>query len=215
MGCNISIQAAVAQLPSEGLQNNQGVKSQVVTSSPWTPSELEIHHEALFECQVLYKYEVLMFTSFEDTLLTNEFISKSSPLEETEAKIIILEELRMQGIIKSSTTARTGEAYENKRDVLQKTLKKPPARLEKIQFGNEEVGHFTVKDMKPSAEGKKQRKQTEKDCPGFESQGGTDPQPSLLDAEPGVLLWKTTAVDTQTVILRTLSLTLDNLQLHL
>lgn len=41
------------------------------------------------------------------------------------------------------------------------------------------------------------------------------PQPSLLDAEPGVLLWKTTAVDTQKIILRTLSLSLDNLQLHL
>ncbi|KAL2308008.1 hypothetical protein Nmel_001002 [Mimus melanotis] len=37
--CNISIQAAVAQLPSEVLQNNHGVKSQVVTSSLQTLSE--------------------------------------------------------------------------------------------------------------------------------------------------------------------------------
>lgn len=42
------------------------------------------------------------------------------------------------------------------RDALEKTLKKPPARLEKIQFGNKEAGDFTVKDMKTSTEAKKQ-----------------------------------------------------------
>ncbi|KAM6104182.1 LOW QUALITY PROTEIN: stathmin domain-containing protein 1 [Theristicus caerulescens] len=165
-----------------------------------------------------------------DTLLTSEFTSKSWPLQETERQKSsdILEELRMQGIIKSkSTTARTGEVYENKRDALEKTLKKPPARLEKIQFGNKEVGDFTVKDMKTSAEAKKQvreqelnkmpqhipffpatphqttGKQTEKDCPSFGSQGGTDtPQPSPLDGEPGVLLKEITA---QAVMPRTQS----------
>ncbi|KAM6142975.1 stathmin domain-containing protein 1 [Phoenicopterus ruber ruber] len=98
-----------------------------------------------------------------DALLTSEFISKSWPLQETERQKSsdILEELRRQGIIKSqSTTARTGEVDENKRDALEKTLKKPPARMEKIQFGNKEVGDFTVKDMKTSAEAKKQNKLT-------------------------------------------------------
>lgn len=42
------------------------------------------------------------------------------------------------------------------RYALGKTLKKPPARLEKNQLGSEEVGDFTVKDTKPSAEAKKQ-----------------------------------------------------------
>lgn len=58
-----------------------------------------------------------MFSSFQDTLLTSGFISKSWPLQETERQKSsdILEELRMQGIIRSqSTTASTEEAYENK-----------------------------------------------------------------------------------------------------
>ncbi|KAM7035912.1 LOW QUALITY PROTEIN: stathmin domain-containing protein 1 [Passerculus sandwichensis] len=159
-----------------------------------------------------------MFTSFDDTPLTNEFISKSSPLEETERQKSILEELRMQGIIKShSTTARTVEAYENKRDALGKTQKKPPARMEKklemrnkrftvhghqnkltkfsdywsnllITFGVErqkELLHVFDKYLLPSFETAHQttKKQTEKDCLSLESQGGTDPQPSPLDAE--------------------------------
>lgn len=56
-----------------------------------------------------------MFSSFQDTLLTSGFISKSWPLQETERQKSsdILEELRMQGIIRSqSTTASTEEAYE-------------------------------------------------------------------------------------------------------
>lgn len=58
-----------------------------------------------------------MVLSFEDTLLTSEFISKSWPLRETERQKSsdILEELRVQGIIKSrSTIARAEERYENK-----------------------------------------------------------------------------------------------------
>lgn len=42
------------------------------------------------------------------------------------------------------------------RGALGKTLTEPPARLEKNQLGNEEVGDFTMKDMKLSAEAKKQ-----------------------------------------------------------
>lgn len=41
-------------------------------------------------------------------------------------------------------------------DALGKTPQKPPARLQKIPFGNKEVGEFTIKDTKASAEGKKQ-----------------------------------------------------------
>ncbi|TRZ25396.1 hypothetical protein HGM15179_001714, partial [Zosterops borbonicus] len=89
------------------------------------------------------------------TPLTSELISKSSPLEATEAKISILEELRMQGIIKSqSTTARTVEAYKNK---VRGT--KQNATTHHIIFFPPETAHQTT------------RKQTEKDCPGFESQG--------------------------------------------
>lgn len=51
MGYSISIQAAVAELPSEGLQNNQRVKGQGVTSSPQTLSEVRTLGDALaHEC---------------------------------------------------------------------------------------------------------------------------------------------------------------------
>ncbi|KAM6209175.1 LOW QUALITY PROTEIN: stathmin domain-containing protein 1 [Sarcoramphus papa] len=219
MGCNISNRVAVAQLSSEELQNNQEAKSQTKSDSiagteavpsqdgaAWPMGTSKDGAKLEDETSEGDSPEELpeRFTSSQkssnaqstDTLLTSEFISKSWPLQETERQKSsdILEELRMQGIIKSqSTTARTGEVYENKRDALEKTLKKPPARLEKIQFGNKEVDDFTVKDMKTSAEAKKQvreeelnkmpqhshffpatthqttGKQTEKDCPSFES----------------------------------------------
>ncbi|KAM7123851.1 LOW QUALITY PROTEIN: stathmin domain-containing protein 1-like [Ciconia maguari] len=239
MGCNISNRVAVTQLSSEELQNNQEAKSQTkndsIAGTEAVPSEdgaawptgtskdgakLEdetSEGDSPEDVHCCFS-EKMQKAQVNNALLTSEFTSKSWPLEETEIKIIRhLEEPRMQEIIKSqSTTARTG-----KEDALEKTLKNPPARLEKIQFGNKEVGDFTVKDIYTSAEATKQSdhiwvettahqttgKQTEKDCPSFESQGGTDtPQPSPLDGEPGVLLKEITAVEaTNTIIPRTLS----------
>lgn len=69
----------------------------------------------------LHDLSALMFSSFQDALLTSGFISKSRPLQETERQKSsdILEELRMQGIIGSqSTAARTGEAHENKVSII-------------------------------------------------------------------------------------------------
>ncbi|XP_009069722.1 PREDICTED: stathmin domain-containing protein 1 [Acanthisitta chloris] len=221
MGCNFSNQVTVTQVSSEDLQNHQEVKSHAVTSSPqttkndssdgtekvpsqtgaaWPTGTSKDGDKAEDETSEGESPEELpeRFTSFQinsnSQSIDSKFISKSLTLEERQKSSDILEELRVQGIIKGqSTTARTGEAYKNKRDALEKALKKPPVRLEKIQFGNEEVGDFTVKDMKTSAEAKKQ---SEKDCPNFESQGGIDTlQSSPLDGEPGVLLKKITAVE--------------------
>lgn len=64
--------------------------------------------------------QVWPFSLLTDTWLTSKFISKSQCLlRERQKSSDILEELRMQGIIKSqSTTARSGEAYENKVSVI-------------------------------------------------------------------------------------------------
>ncbi|XP_010281019.1 PREDICTED: stathmin domain-containing protein 1 [Phaethon lepturus] len=246
MGCNISNRVTVAQLSSEELPSNQEAKGQTKSDSiveteavlsrdgaAWPTGTSKVGAKLEDETSQGDCPEELpgRFTSSQkssnaqstDALLTSKFISKSWPLQETERQKSsdILEELRMQGVTKSLiTTASTGEVHENKSDALAKTLKKPPARLEKIQSGNKEVGDFTVEDMKTSAEVIKQvreeelnkvpqhitfflatahqttGKQTEKDCPSFESQGDTDTlQPSPLDGEPGVLLKETTTVE--------------------
>ncbi|XP_014796309.1 PREDICTED: stathmin domain-containing protein 1 [Calidris pugnax] len=182
MGCNISNRVADAQLSSEELQNNQEAKSQTkndsIAGTEAVPSQdgaagptgtskdgdkLENETSEADSPEELPGRFISSQKSSNaqstDALLASEFISKSWPSQKTERQkpSDILEELRMQGIIKSqSTIARTGEVYENKRDALEKTQKKPPARLEKIQFGNTEVGDFTVKDMKTSAEAKNQ-----------------------------------------------------------
>ncbi|XP_074002919.1 stathmin domain-containing protein 1 [Numenius arquata] len=259
MGCNISRRVADAQLSSEELQNNQEAKSQTKNDSiagseavpsqdgaAWPTGTSKDGDKLGNEISEADSPEELpgRFTSSQkssnaqttDALLTSEFMSKSWPLQETERQkpSDILDELRMQGIIKSqSTIARTREAYENKRDALEKAQKKPPARLEKIQFGNKEVGDFTVKDMKTSAEAKNQVREeelnkmpqlitffsvtphqttgneTEKDCPSSESQGCTDtPQPSHFDGEPGILPKEIAAVEATNNYKRTLSLSL-------
>ncbi|KAM9227964.1 LOW QUALITY PROTEIN: stathmin domain-containing protein 1 [Leptosomus discolor] len=182
MGCNISNRVAVTQLSSEELQNHQEAKSQTKNDSiagteaapsqdgaawPMGPSKdgaklEEETSEGDSPDELLERFTSSQKSSnaqSTDTPLTSEF-SKSWPLRETERQNSsdILEELKTQGIIKSqSTTARTGEVYENKRDVLEKTLKRPPARLEKILFGNKEVSDFTVKDVKTPSEVKKQK----------------------------------------------------------
>ncbi|XP_063181953.1 stathmin domain-containing protein 1 [Chroicocephalus ridibundus] len=169
MGCNISNRVAVAQLSSEELQNNQEAKSQTKNDSiagteavpsqdgaAWPRGTSEDGDKLEDETSEADSHEE-RFTSSQkssnaqstDALLTSKFVSKSWPLQETERQkpSDILEELRMQGIIKSpSTTARTAEMYENKRDALEKTQKKPPAMLEKIQFGNKKADDFTAKD---------------------------------------------------------------------
>ncbi|CAM9246086.1 unnamed protein product [Bubo scandiacus] len=182
MGCNISNRVAVTKPSSEELQYNQEAKSQSRNDSI-AGTEAVPSQDGAAEPMGTSKDGARLedetsegdcseelperFTSSQksssaqstDALLTSEFIGKSWPLQETEwqKSLDILEDLRMQGIIKSqSTTDRTGKVYENKRDALENTLKKPPARLEKIQFENKEVGDFAVKDMKTSAEAKKQ-----------------------------------------------------------
>ncbi|KAM9285898.1 LOW QUALITY PROTEIN: stathmin domain-containing protein 1 [Cariama cristata] len=207
MGCNISNRVADAQLSSEELQKSQEAKSQTKSDSIAGTEAVPSQDGAAWPTGTSKDGAKLedktskggspeelpeRFTSSQksrsaqrtDVPLTSKFISKSWPLQETERQESsdILEELRMQGIIQSqSTTARTGEVYENKRGALEKTLKKPPARLEKIQFGNKEVCDFTMKDMKTSAEAKNQSRRYS--------------QPSPLGGEPGVLLKEITAVE--------------------
>ncbi|KAM6298976.1 stathmin domain-containing protein 1 [Aegotheles albertisi] len=178
MGCNISSRVAVTQLSSEELQNNQEAKSQTKNDSTARTEAVPSQDGAAGPTGTSKDGAKLedetsegdspeelseRFTSSQkssnaqniDALLTSEVMSKSWSLQETERQKSsdILEELMMQGIIKrQSTTATTGGVYENKRDALEKTLKKPPARLEKIPFGKKEVDDFTLKVMKTSAE---------------------------------------------------------------
>ncbi|XP_019412276.1 PREDICTED: stathmin domain-containing protein 1 [Crocodylus porosus] len=64
----------------------------------------------------------------------------------------ILEELKMQGIIKGqSTPFGNQEAPDNKREAL---LRKPPARLEKLDIKRKEVNDLTLEDIQNSAEEK-------------------------------------------------------------
>ncbi|XP_040518524.1 stathmin domain-containing protein 1 isoform X4 [Gallus gallus] len=138
MGCNTSNRVAAAQLSSEELQNNHEARSQTPSDSAdrtwaatsqegaaWTRgtsengSKLEVEaREGDFperSTEGFAPSEKSSNAQSTDTLLTSGFISKSWPLQETERQKSsdILEELRMQGIIRSqSTTASTEEAYE-------------------------------------------------------------------------------------------------------
>ncbi|XP_015710214.1 stathmin domain-containing protein 1 isoform X1 [Coturnix japonica] len=244
MGCNTSNRVAATQLSSEELQNNHEARSQTTSDSAdstwaatsqegtaWTGGTLENRNKLEVSEGDFPEKSTEGFTPPEkrsnaqstDALLTSGFISKSRPLQETERQKSsdILEELRMQGIIRSqSTTAGTGEAYENKRDALKKMPKKPPVRLEKMWFGSKEVNDFTAKDMKTAEEKKQVRekelcrrqqhsafypatdhqatsKKTEKDCPNFQSQESTDsPQSSPLHGKISVPLQEITAEET-------------------
>ncbi|KAM7174667.1 stathmin domain-containing protein 1 [Macrochelys suwanniensis] len=87
-------------------------------------------------------------------LLSGGFVNKPMHLQEWERQKSsdILEELMMQGIIKSqSTTFRNGEA-DVKSDALEKPLQKPPAKLEKLKIKKKEVNALIMKDIKNSAE---------------------------------------------------------------
>eukprot|EP00075_Anas_platyrhynchos_P017826 XP_027307079.1 stathmin domain-containing protein 1 isoform X1 [Anas platyrhynchos] len=140
MGCNTSHRVAGAQLPSEELEKNQEAKSQATSGSiartgavtswdgaacPASLSESGSNVEGKARKGDSPEEFAERFTPSQnrsnaqstDALLTSEFISQSRPLQETERQKSsdILEELRMQGIIRSqSTTARTEEVYENK-----------------------------------------------------------------------------------------------------
>ncbi|XP_032298396.1 stathmin domain-containing protein 1 isoform X2 [Coturnix japonica] len=138
MGCNTSNRVAATQLSSEELQNNHEARSQTTSDSAdstwaatsqegtaWTGGTLENRNKLEVSEGDFPEKSTEGFTPPEkrsnaqstDALLTSGFISKSRPLQETERQKSsdILEELRMQGIIRSqSTTAGTGEAYENK-----------------------------------------------------------------------------------------------------
>eukprot|EP00075_Anas_platyrhynchos_P017829 XP_027307082.1 stathmin domain-containing protein 1 isoform X3 [Anas platyrhynchos] len=143
MGCNTSHRVAGAQLPSEELEKNQEAKSQATSGSiartgavtswdgaacPASLSESGSNVEGKARKGDSPEEFAERFTPSQnrsnaqstDALLTSEFISQSRPLQETERQKSsdILEELRMQGIIRSqSTTARTEEVYENKLQV--------------------------------------------------------------------------------------------------
>ncbi|XP_009999295.1 PREDICTED: stathmin domain-containing protein 1 [Chaetura pelagica] len=197
MGCSISNRAAVAPLPSEDLQSNQEAQSQTKNDSisgtgafpsqdgPAGPTSMSKDKAKLQDetserdspeelPERLKSSQESSNAQNTDALLTSKVISKAWPLQETERQnpSDILEELRMHGIIKSqSTAARTGEAYENKRDALEKTLKKPQARLEKIQ--KEELNKMPQQGtfFFPATAHQSRGKQTEKDSPSFESQG--------------------------------------------
>ncbi|XP_035172660.1 stathmin domain-containing protein 1 isoform X3 [Oxyura jamaicensis] len=140
MGCSTSNRVAVAQLPSEELQKNQEAKNQVTSASiartgavtswdgaawPAGPSENGSNVEDKAREGDSPEEFAERFTPSQkrsnaqstDALLTSEFISQSRPLQETERQKSsdILEELRMQGIIRSQgTIVRTEEVSENK-----------------------------------------------------------------------------------------------------
>eukprot|EP00076_Gallus_gallus_P009224 XP_004939700.1 stathmin domain-containing protein 1 [Gallus gallus] len=205
MGCNTSNRVAAAQLSSEELQNNHEARSQTPSGSvdrtwaatsqegaAWTRgtsengSKLEVEaREGDFperSTEGFAPSEKSSNTQSTDTLLTSGFISKSWPLQETERQKSsdILEELRMQGIIRSqSTTASTEEAYENK--VREKELRRTP----------QHTASYPATDHQTTG------KQTEKDCPSFQSQESTDvPQSSPLHGEISVPLQEITAEET-------------------
>uniref|UniRef100_A0A8C4XWN2 Uncharacterized protein n=1 Tax=Gopherus evgoodei TaxID=1825980 RepID=A0A8C4XWN2_9SAUR len=90
-------------------------------------------------------------------LLSGGFVNKPMHLQERERQKSsdILEELMMQGIIKSqSTTFRNGES-----EALEKPFKKPPAKLEKLKIEKKEVNALTMKDIKNSAEERRKTKE--------------------------------------------------------
>ncbi|XP_062424500.1 LOW QUALITY PROTEIN: stathmin domain-containing protein 1 [Rhea pennata] len=183
IGCNTFNRLTVAQLSSEELENKHKAKTQKDSHLPQKSSNAQSP----------------------DAFLTNKFIGKSGPLQERgRQKSDVLEELSGQGIIKSqSTTAGTGEVLETRKtNALEKALRKSPAKQEKSL--KQEVGDFTVKDRKPSAEEKNRKeelnkrpqhtaffspatthqttgKQTGKDYPSFVSQEAIESaQPSPL-----------------------------------
>uniref|UniRef100_F6YJM2 Stathmin domain containing 1 n=1 Tax=Equus caballus TaxID=9796 RepID=F6YJM2_HORSE len=82
-------------------------------------------------------------------LVTNGLIHRPQPLEsgERQKSSDILEELIVQGIIQShSRVFRNGESYDVMVNATEKSLRKPPARLEKLEI-RKEVKDFPVKDM--------------------------------------------------------------------
>ncbi|XP_053873986.1 stathmin domain-containing protein 1 [Malaclemys terrapin pileata] len=104
-------------------------------------------------------------------LLSGGFVNKPMHLQERERQKSsdILEELMMQGIIKSQTTTfRNGEA-DAKSEALEKPLKKPPAKLEKLKIEKKEVNALTMKDIKNSAE---ERRKTKEEQPKERLQSG-------------------------------------------
>nr|XP_021157017.1 stathmin domain-containing protein 1 [Columba livia] len=233
MGCYVSRRVTVTQLPPEQLEDKEEAKSQTencsLAGTEAVPSQDEAAEpkgtskdRAKLEDETsegdLPEELPEKLTSPQEssnvqstgTLLISEGISRSQPSQETEMQKSsdILEELRMQGIIKSQST--TEGMYEYKGLALENTLKKPRARLEEIQFGDNEVGDFTVKEKMISGEDKKQVREnelnrmlqhnnffpateqqttdilTENDCPRFGIQGDTDtPQLSPSDEELG------------------------------
>ncbi|KYO26188.1 uncharacterized protein LOC109285925 [Alligator mississippiensis] len=103
----------------------------------------------------------------------------------------ILEELKMQGIIKGqSTPFGNEEAPDNMREAL---LRKPPARLEKLDIKIKEVNDLTLEDIQNSAEEKEktaeqlnQRLQSERFSPATAHQNITQLNESCyLTAEGG------------------------------
>ncbi|XP_052012237.1 stathmin domain-containing protein 1 [Apodemus sylvaticus] len=75
----------------------------------------------------------------------------------------ILEELIVQGIIQSrSKVFRNGESYDVMVDATEKPLRKPPARLKKLQV-KKEVKDFTIQDIEEKMQAAEERRKTKKE----------------------------------------------------
>ncbi|XP_035153291.1 stathmin domain-containing protein 1 isoform X1 [Callithrix jacchus] len=91
-------------------------------------------------------------------LVTNGLINKPQPPEirERQKSSDILEELIVEGIIQShSKVFRNGESYDVMVNMTEKPLRKPPARLKKLEIKKLEKD-FTVKDIEEKMEAAKE-----------------------------------------------------------
>ncbi|KAG8510986.1 Stathmin domain-containing protein 1 [Galemys pyrenaicus] len=102
-------------------------------------------------------------------LVTNGLIHKSQLLEnrERQKSSDILEELIIQGIIQShSKVFRNGESYDvmasNSVNPTETPLRKPPARLKKLQL-KKEVKAFTMKDIEEKMQAAEERRKTKEE----------------------------------------------------
>ncbi|XP_004432240.1 PREDICTED: stathmin domain-containing protein 1 [Ceratotherium simum simum] len=95
-------------------------------------------------------------------LVTNGLIHKPQPLEnrERQKSSDILEELIVQGIIQShSKVFSNGESCDVMVNTTEKPLRKPPARLKKLEI-KKEAKDFTTKDAEEKTQAAEERRKT-------------------------------------------------------
>nr|XP_032620287.1 stathmin domain-containing protein 1 isoform X2 [Chelonoidis abingdonii] len=168
MGCGSSSRVEVLQPSVKELPNGWGAKAQANNDPSQRPTG-----STLRDGSTGSKGTLVSGVKLEDELsggnlpgkdimlLSGGFVNKPMHLQERERQKSsdILEELMMQGIIKSqSTTFRNGEAYA-KSEALEKPFKKPPVKLEKLKIEKKEVNALTMKDIKNSAEERRKTKE--------------------------------------------------------